>query len=459
MAFDASAALAARQKVQNFLNAACTGNLDLLKKLGQQLGEGKGLAGTVADVKDANKRGALHFAAREGKTEVCKYLIEELKLEIDVKDDDGETPLIHATRQGHFATAKYLLDHGADPAASSELGATPLHHAAGIGNIELLKLLISKGIDIDSQSDAGTPLIWAAGHGQQDAVKVLLEQYANPNVETDDNITPLLSAVAAGSVHCLELLIQAGAVANISAGGATPLHIAADIGSTEIITCLLKAGADPDFCDEDGLKPIQVAAARGNRGAVEVLFPVTSPTQTHPDWTIDGIIKDEAAKQQEEIRSSTEADRPKKMEPQKQDVVKVTPEVKKKSSEAKSVGDDAFKRKDFLVAVDAYTQAIDLDPTDATLLSNRSLCWIRLGQADHALADAKACRALRPDWPKACYREGAALRLLQRFDEAASAFYEGVKLDPENKELVNAFREAVEGGRKFHGTDKQNSKE
>lgn len=58
-------------------------------------------------------------------------------------------------------------------------------------------------------------------------------------------------------------------------------------------------------------------------------------------------------------------------------------------------------------------QAIDFDQTDATLLSNRSLCWIRLGQADHALADAKACKALRPDWPKACYREGAALRLLQ----------------------------------------------
>ena len=58
-------------------------------------------------------------------------------------------------------------------------------------------------------------------------------------------------------------------------------------------------------------------------------------------------------------------------------------------------------------------QAIDFDPTDATLLSNRSLCWLRLGQAEHALADARACKALRPDWPKACYREGAALRLLQ----------------------------------------------
>lgn len=54
-----------------------------------QLDDGKGLAQTVADVKDANKRGALHFAAREGKTEVCKYLLEELKLDVNAKDEDG----------------------------------------------------------------------------------------------------------------------------------------------------------------------------------------------------------------------------------------------------------------------------------------------------------------------------------------------------------------------------------
>lgn len=47
------------------------------------------------------------------------------------------------------------------------------------GDIELLRYLISKGVDVDSQSDAGPPLIWAAGHGQQDAVKVLLEHHAN----------------------------------------------------------------------------------------------------------------------------------------------------------------------------------------------------------------------------------------------------------------------------------------
>ncbi|XP_058105492.1 uncharacterized protein LOC131248974 isoform X2 [Magnolia sinica] len=460
MSSDASAALAVRQKVQQFLNAARTGNLDLFKKLAVQLDEeGKGLARTVADVKDANRRGALHFAAREGKTDVCKFLIEDLKLGVDVKDDDGETPLLHAVRQGQTATAKYLLEHGADPAASSELGTTPLHHAAGIGNTELLSFLISKGVDVDSQSDVGTPLIWAAGHAQQDAVKILLEHHANANAETDDNITPLLSAVAAGSLPCLELLVQAGANANVTAGGATPLHIAADSGNTEIINCLLKAGADPNACDEDGVKPVQVAATRGHRRAVEILFPLTFPVQTIPDWSVDGIInymQSEADKEQE-AGSLKKDDVSKNTNSQKAELVEVTPEAKKKSLEAKSRGEEAFRRKDYLLAVDAYTQAIDLDPSEATLLSNRSLCWIRLGQADHALADAKACRALRPDWPKAYYREGAALRLLQRFDEAANAFYEGVKLDPENKELVNAFREAVEAGRKFHGTDQQKS--
>ncbi|GMG99602.1 hypothetical protein Nepgr_001442 [Nepenthes gracilis] len=389
MAPDVSDALAERQKVHNFLNAARSGNLDIFTKLAAQLDNGKGLAKAVADVKDANDRGAFHFAAREGKTEVCKYLLEELKLDANVKDGDGETPLLHAARQGHTATAKYLLEHGADATIPSDLGSTALHQSAGMGDIELLKFLLSKGVDVDSQSDAGTPLIWAAGHAQKEAVEFLLEHHA-----------------------------------------------------------------------DDGQKPIQVAALRGNRMAVEVLLPVTSPIDSVSEWTVEGILEymnPETSKQQEPANSSQEVNVEKDSNLPRQDLAAVTPEAKKKAGEAKSRGDEAFRREDFLLAVDAYTQAIDLDPTDATFLSNRSLCWIRLGQAGQALADAKACRLLRPNWPKACYREGAALRLLQRFDEAANAFYEGVQLEPENKELVNAFREAVEAGKKFYGADQTKS--
>ncbi|KAI3518906.1 hypothetical protein L1887_07796 [Cichorium endivia] len=458
MAPDASDALAVRQKVQQFLNAAVTGNLDFLKSVAAQLDDGKGLSHTVASIKDANKRGALHFAAREGKTEVCKYLVEELKLDVNIKDEDGETPLIHAARQGHTSTAKYLIEHGANPALSSELGATALHHVAGIGNIELMEVLLSSGVEVDSQSDAGTPLVWAAGHGQQDALKLLLKHNADPNIETDDGITPLLSAVAAGSLPCLELLIQAGAKVNITAGGATPLHIAADSGNTELITCLLKSGADPNVKDEDGLKPVQVAAARGNKSAVETLLAVSSRVDTVPDWTVDGIIEhmqSECTKEQEAERNTRNSNSPSDATVSTKEIPEVTMEAKKKAAEAKSRADDAYRRKEYLMAVDAYTQAIDFDPSDATLFSNRSLCWIRLGQADQALTDAQSCRELRPNWAKAWYREGAALRLMQKFDEAANAFYEGVKLDPENKELVNAFKEAVEAGREFHGTNKK----
>lgn len=63
------------------------------------------------------------------------------------------------------------------------------------------------------------------------------------------------------------------------------------------------------------------------------------------------------------------------------------------------------------------------DPTDHTFFWNGSLCWLRLGQAEHALYDANVCRELKPDWSKrCCFREGVALCFLQRFVEAANAF-------------------------------------
>lgn len=38
---------------------------------------------------------------------------------------------------------------------------------------------------------------------------------------------------------------------NFKAGGATPLHIASDIGNPEIINCLLQAGADPNATEDE----------------------------------------------------------------------------------------------------------------------------------------------------------------------------------------------------------------
>lgn len=50
-------------------------------------------------------------------------------------------------------------------------------------------------------------------------------------------------------------------------------------------------------------------------------------------------------------------------------------------------------------------------------------------------------------WGKAFYRKGAALQELGRWEDAATAFFEGVQVDPENLALGVAFREAIESGR------------
>lgn len=42
-----------------------------------------------------------------------------------------------------------------------------------------MKLLVEKGVDVDCPSDAGPPLIWAAGHEHLKAVQFLLDSGAN----------------------------------------------------------------------------------------------------------------------------------------------------------------------------------------------------------------------------------------------------------------------------------------
>nr|CAB3477193.1 unnamed protein product [Digitaria exilis] len=113
---------------------------------------------------------------------------------------------------------------------------------------------------------------------------------------------------------------------------------------------------------------------------------------------------------------------------------------KRKVAHLKSLGRMAVEREDYLSASGFYSKAMDLDSDDATLFSNRSLCLLHMGDAQKALADALACRKMRPDWPKACYRQGAALMLLKDFESACEAFFDGFKMDPKNAEIEHALR-------------------
>ncbi|KAK9522531.1 hypothetical protein VZT92_018987 [Zoarces viviparus] len=61
---------------------------------------------------------------------------------------------------------------------------------------------------------------------------------------------------------------------------------------------------------------------------------------------------------------------------------------------------EACQRGDFQAAVHLYTNALQADPQNCILYSNRSAARLKLGQHQAALDDAaKACE-LNPKWPK-----------------------------------------------------------
>ncbi|MCL7037606.1 hypothetical protein MKW94_018969, partial [Papaver nudicaule] len=118
--------------------------------------------------------------------------------------------------------------------------------------------------------------------------------------------------------------------------------------------------------------------------------------------------------------------------------------AKEEFHKAKLNGADAFKKHDYSKAMVCYSQANGIDPYDANVLSNRSMCWACMKDGEKALEDANACILLRPDWPKAYYRAGVAFYLLKRYSDAQKAFLDGLRLNPNSQALKVAYRESVE---------------
>ncbi|KAK8565334.1 hypothetical protein V6N13_020455 [Hibiscus sabdariffa] len=418
------------------LEAAFKGNLNLFKSsdssgLAYDLDVEGDLAEKIASGKDSSGHNALHVAALGGRTHVLKYLIGELKLDVNVKDDEGDTPLHCAIQRNHFPTAVYLIDNGANLNAINNEGATALHIAAMEGPKKLLQLLISKGAEVDANPAAGTPLLRAAATGKKDCVKVLLENNANPNTYSDDDFCPLGFAVFKGSIECVKLLLKAGADPNIpiELKGFRPLGLATLAWDSEIVKCLLDAGADPNVPNHWGLVPVEVAAFDGNLDGVMTLYPVTSPISGYPDWSVEGIMV--------HVHSEETKEKARQLN-------------QHHFTESKLKGTEAVKKMDYHDAIKWYTKAITYNDMDATVYSNRSFCWARLEDGKNAFVDAEMCVMLSPSWPKSYYRLGVAWSLLKEYEKAADTFYDGWKLDRKNKELECAFRDAIDAQRK-HG--------
>lgn len=75
----------------------------------------------------------------------------------------------------------------------------------------------------------------------------------------------------------------------------------------------------------------------------------------------------------------------------------------------KAEGNKLFAEKKFTESIEKFSQAIELDPTNHVLYSNRSGAYASLKDWSKALDDATKTTEIKPDWAKGWGRKGTAL--------------------------------------------------
>lgn len=109
------------------------------------------------------------------------------------------------------------------------------------------------------------------------------------------------------------------------------------------------------------------------------------------------------------------------------------------ADELKALGNKAIAEKNFDEAVDKFTQAIELQPENHILYSNRSAAYASKRDWDNALQDAEKTTDIKPDWAKGWGRKGAALHGKGDLLGANDAYEEGLKIDANNAQLKSGL--------------------
>lgn len=238
---------------------------------------------------------ALHFAVREGDLISIKYLI-EAGADVNQLSEYGWSALLIATNNRYYQIGRYLIEQGAKPNLINGGGWSPLYLATDNRNIEggdyptrkpdmdhldYIKLLLNAGAEVNTRmlsstesrtvftnqwlnEDGATPFLRAAQSSDLELMRLLLKHGADPLINTNEGITPLMVAAGIGWVEgityewsqeanreTIELLVELGIDANIQdqEHGRYALMGASYKGRNYAVQLLVDAGAKLDVRD------------------------------------------------------------------------------------------------------------------------------------------------------------------------------------------------------------------
>ena len=173
----------------------------------------------------------------------------------------GTTMLHAACEASSVELCELLVQHGASLDAADDWETTPVHSAAK--SLDVLRWAIERGGNATSGS-VSTPLMTAVGAGQLECVRLLLDRGATPNASDSYTGATIFKAIELGNVEIVELLLRAGAWTQVLSKqtGDTPLTAAAKTGNVAIVRALLERGADELQKNRDGEDALTFLAAR-----------------------------------------------------------------------------------------------------------------------------------------------------------------------------------------------------
>ncbi|MDF2814353.1 MAG: ankyrin repeat protein [Paenibacillus sp.] len=191
---------------------------------------------------------------------------------VNSSNPNGETAVLMAAYYRANEIKELLINNGAE---------LNIFEAAAVGDTARVRELLHQAPSLIASynTDGFTPLGLASHFGNEETVKLLLDQGAEVNARSKDgnlNNMALHAAIAGNHERVADILIQNGADVNARCEGKWrmgwgPLHVAGYFGRVSIIRLLLEHSADKTAINDKGETPYEVAIPRGHQESANLL--------------------------------------------------------------------------------------------------------------------------------------------------------------------------------------------
>ena len=205
------------------------------------------------------------------------------RLNIDVKDKNGNTPLIIAVTNNEYEIVDLLLRQGADMESLNDDNKDAYHIALDNENTYVVNMLLEHGY-YDSENDSEDDAIQflsnqqsqREGRGGKRKTRTKRQRGGvkkSKKRKRDDDDMALIKASRDGHTETVAMLLEKGADVNAKDnGGYTALLWASHDGHTEIVAMLLDNGANVNVKDNDGFTALYWASQNGHTEIVAMLL-------------------------------------------------------------------------------------------------------------------------------------------------------------------------------------------